>query len=230
RIPRHADVGCVGLRRGTNPNGGTQPRAAGGGLQRAEPRERSGPQRHVRRYDSAAPDIRPGEPGPRECRSGAHGSIPGAARLLRRETQSRYHLCVSMSAIDLSSVVGLVAVGLLTANILLGLLISSGYNPTRRWPRRRVKLFPFHKWTGYSALAVAFVHPVILLFSSTAGFRPLDIAFPIRSPTQPFENTLGAAALYLVAFAVITSYFRYAIGFHRWKLFHYTTDAAAAVF
>ena len=79
-----------------------------------------------------------------------------------------------MSAIDLSSVVGLVAVGLLTANILLGLLISSGYNPTRRWPRRRVKLFPFHKWTGYSALAVAFVHPVILLFSSTAGFRPLD--------------------------------------------------------
>ena len=135
-----------------------------------------------------------------------------------------------MSAIDVSSAAGLVAVGVLTANILLGLLISSGYNPTRRWPRRRIKLFPFHKWTGYSALAVAFVHPVILLFSSTARFRPLDIAFPIWSPTQPFENTLGAIALYLVAFAVLTSYFRYAIGFRRWKVFHYTTYAAAAVF
>ena len=41
---------------------------------------------------------------------------------------------------------------------------------------------------------------------------------------------LGAAALYLVTFAVVTSYFRHVIGFHRWKQFHYTTYAAAAVF
>jgi DMSO/TMAO reductase YedYZ heme-binding membrane subunit len=28
----------------------------------------------------------------------------------------------------------------------------------------------------------------------------------------------------------VTSYFRHVIGFHRWKQFHYTTYAAAAVF
>ncbi len=132
--------------------------------------------------------------------------------------------------IDLSSTVGLVAVGILTANILLGLLISTGYNPLRRWPRRRIKLFTLHKWTGYTALAVAALHPSLILFSSTAGFRALDLAVPIWSPTQPFENTLGAIALYLVAFAVVTSYFRHALGFHRWKLLHYATYAAAAVF
>jgi len=134
------------------------------------------------------------------------------------------------SAIDLSSTVGLIAVGILTANILLGLLISTGYNPIRKWPRRRIKLFLLHKWTGYSALAIAALHPSLILFSSTAHFRPLDIVFPIWSPTQPFENTLGAIGFYLVAFAVVTSYFRYVIGFHKWKLFHYTTYAAAAVF
>jgi sulfoxide reductase heme-binding subunit YedZ len=134
------------------------------------------------------------------------------------------------SAIDVSSVIGLIAVGLLTANILLGLLISSGYNPVRRWPRRRLKLFTFHNWTGYLALAVALLHPVTILFSSTAGFRPVDIMFPVRSPMQPLESTLGAIAFYLVAFAVVTSYFRHAIGFHRWKQLHYTTYAAAAVF
>jgi len=134
------------------------------------------------------------------------------------------------SAIDVSSVVGLVAVGALTANILLGLLISTGYNPVRKWPRRRIKLFLFHKWTGYSALAVAALHPSLILLSTTARFRPLDIVLPIWSPTQPFENTLGAIALYLVAFAVVTSYYRYAIGFRRWKQLHYTTYAAAAVF
>lgn len=134
------------------------------------------------------------------------------------------------SAIDVSSVVGLIAVGTLTANILLGLLISVGYNPVRRWPRRRIKLFRLHNWTGYAALAIALLHAVTILFSSTAGFRPIDLAFPIHSPVQPFENTLGALALYLVALAVVTSYFRHTIGFHRWKLFHYTTYAAAAVF
>ena len=135
-----------------------------------------------------------------------------------------------ISAVELSSDVGLVAVGLLTANVLLGLLVSTGYNPTRRWPRRRIKLFTFHNWTGYIALAVAALHPIIVLFSATAGFHLLDITVPIWSPTQPFENTLGAIGLYLVAFAVLTLYFRHAFGFHRWKQLHYTTYAAAATF
>ena len=75
------------------------------------------------------------------------------------------------SAIEVSSVIGLIAVGVLTANILLGLLVSTGYNPVRRWPRRRIKLFLFHKWTGYTALAIAALHPSIILLSSTAQFR-----------------------------------------------------------
>jgi sulfoxide reductase heme-binding subunit YedZ len=134
------------------------------------------------------------------------------------------------TAVDVSSVVGLVAVGILTANILLGLLISTGYNPLRRWPRRRIKLFTLHNWTGYTTLSVATLHPAIILLSPTAGFRPLDILVPISSPQQPVVNTLGAIALYLVAFAVITSYFRHVFGFHRWKLLHYVTYAAAVVF
>ena len=44
---------------------------------------------------------------------------------------------LDVNAIDISSVAGLVAVGLLTAQILLGLLLSVGYNPLRLWPRRR---------------------------------------------------------------------------------------------
>jgi predicted ferric reductase len=135
-----------------------------------------------------------------------------------------------ISAIDLSSDVGLVALSLLTTNILLGLLVSVGYNPMRRWPRRRIKLFTLHNWTGYLALAAAVSHPVIVLFSSTAGFRTLDIVVPLWSPVQPIENTFGAAGLYLVAFAVLTSYFRHFFGFHRWKQLHYTTYAAAITF
>ena len=134
------------------------------------------------------------------------------------------------TAIDISSVVGLIAVGIFTAQILLGLLLSVGYNPTRQWPRQRLKLFTFHNWLGYIGLATALVHPLILLGSSTAGFRLFDVFVPIWSPTQPFENTLGAVAFYLVAFVVLTSYFRRVFGRHRWKQLHYTAYAAAAVF
>jgi methionine sulfoxide reductase heme-binding subunit len=142
------------------------------------------------------------------------------------------------TAIDVSSVVGLIAVGMFTAQILLGLLVSVGYNPTRRWPRRRVKLFTFHNWLGYIALATAFVHPVILLLAEVplgksgdvARFRLLDLVFPIDSPVQPLPNTLGAIAFYLVAFVVLTSYFRRVFGYRNWKLLHYTAYAAATVF
>src|SRR5713101_8211642 len=56
------------------------------------------------------------------------------------------------TAIDVSSVVGLVAVGMFTAQILLGLLLSVGYNPIRHWPRQGwIKLFTFHNWVAYAA-------------------------------------------------------------------------------
>src|SRR4029077_19650269 len=62
------------------------------------------------------------------------------------------------------------------------------------------------------------------------GFRLFDIFVPIRSPTQPIPNTLGAIAFYLVALVVLTSCFRTLFGHPRWKLLHYTAYAPAAVF
>ncbi len=134
------------------------------------------------------------------------------------------------TAIDVSSVLGLIAIGLFTAQILLGLLVSVGYNPVRRWPYQRIKLFTFHNWLGYLGLGMAMIHPLTLLLSSTAGFRLFDVFIPIWSPTQPLPNTLGAVALYLAGFVVLTSYLRRRLNHHTWKLLHYTSYAAAAVF
>ncbi len=135
------------------------------------------------------------------------------------------------TAIDVSSVLGLAALGMFTTQILMGLLLSVGYNPIRQWPRQRwIKLFTFHNWLGYIGLTTAVIHPLILLVSATAGFRLFDVFVPIWSPTQPIPSTLGAVALYLIAFVVLTSYFRRAFGHRRWKLLHYTAYAAAAVF
>ena len=132
-----------------------------------------------------------------------------------------------MSAIGLSADVGQVAITLLSINILLGLLISTRYSPWRYWPHRRINLLWWHNQTGLAALCVSVLHPVLLLFSKTAGFHILDIAFPLWAPKQPEINLIGAAGLYTLAFALITSYYRAQIGRRRWKAFHYTTYAVA---
>lgn len=135
-----------------------------------------------------------------------------------------------MDAIDISGDAGLVAITLLTINILLGMLMSTKYNPVRSWPHRRVNTLKLHNWTGYLALAVSAVHPSIILLSSTAHFRLIDIVYPVHAPRQPWINTLGAAALYLLAFTVVTSYFRFEIGRRWWKRMHYVTYALFVLF
>jgi sulfoxide reductase heme-binding subunit YedZ len=134
------------------------------------------------------------------------------------------------SAVELSAYIGLVGVGLLAANLLLGLLMAAGYNPARHWPHVPVKLFKLHNWTAYVALTTAIVHPLVLLFSATPRFRLIDLLVPVWSPVQPFSNVLGAMALYLVIVIVATSYFRRALGRQLWRSIHYTTYAAAIIF
>jgi len=135
-----------------------------------------------------------------------------------------------MTAIDLSSYFGLAAMTLLTLNILIGLVMSVKYNPVRDWPHRRINTFKIHNWTAYIALSIAAIHPVIILFSSTAKFTLLDILYPVNAPRQPWINVLGALALYTLAFVVLTSYFRRELGRKKWKTLHFTAYATAALF
>jgi methionine sulfoxide reductase heme-binding subunit len=135
-----------------------------------------------------------------------------------------------MSAIDLSSYFGLAAMTLLTLNILIGLVMSVKYNPVRNWPHRRINTFKIHNWTAYIALTIASIHPIIILFSSTAKFTMLDILYPVNAPKQPWINVLGALALYTLTFVVLTSYFRRELGRKNWKTLHFTAYGTAALF
>lgn len=134
-----------------------------------------------------------------------------------------------MTALDVSSDAGLVAMVLLTVNILLGLILSARYNTVRSWPHRRLPIFDIHNWTAYIALGLVFIHPALLLFVSEAKFRIVDLLFPLHSPQQTAYNCLGAAAFYCVLFVVVTSYFRSKLGSRTWKKLHYVSYAAAAL-
>jgi len=135
-----------------------------------------------------------------------------------------------MSALELSSDVGVVAVFVLTFNIMLGLLMGVKYNPWRSWPHRRINYFRIHNWTGYVALTLSLLHVILLLLSTEAKFRVIDVLYPMIGPKQPVINTLGAAALYVLIVVVVTSYYRAAIGHDRWHIIHYGTYLTATLF
>lgn len=129
---------------------------------------------------------------------------------------------------DWCAYVGLVAVGAVTINLLLGMLMAFRYSPVKYWPHRHINYFRLHNWSGYIALAVAILHPIILLFNDSVRFKLLEIIYPVHSPVQPLENTIGAIALYTTGIVVITSYFRVQMGRHLWKSFHFAVYAGAA--
>lgn len=135
---------------------------------------------------------------------------------------------MSVTVLDLSAYFGLAAAGVVTLNLLLGMLMAFRYSPHRSWPHRRFNYFRLHNWSGYIALSASLLHPAILLLNKDPRFRLFDLVYPVHSPNQPIENTVGAIALYLLAFVVVTSYLRLRLGRHLWKSFHFSIYFAAA--
>src|SRR5215467_1063858 len=133
-----------------------------------------------------------------------------------------------IAVLDLSAYVGLAAVGVVTLNLLLGMLMAFRYSPHRSWPHRRFNYFRLHNWSGYIALSVSLLHLTILLLNKDPRFRLLDLVYPVHSPSQPLENTIGTTAFYLLALVTVTSYLRLRLGRHLWKSFHFSIYFAAA--
>jgi sulfoxide reductase heme-binding subunit YedZ len=136
---------------------------------------------------------------------------------------------MGLTILDLSAYIGLTAVGAVTLNMLLGTLMVFRYSPVRQWPNRRFNYFRLHKVSGYMALSLAALHPAVLLLNKTTRFRLVDVVYPLHSPSQPLDNTIGALALYLVALVAVTSYLRVRLGRRLWKSFHFTIYIGAVV-
>lgn len=134
-----------------------------------------------------------------------------------------------MTLLDLCSYLGLGATGFVTANLLLGMLMSLRYSPKRQWPHRHVNVFALHQWTAYFAVALTLTHPLVLLWIRAPHFRLFDIVLPIHSPLQPKINLTGAAALYLIVLVFGSSLLRLRIGRPLWRKLHYLVFPAAVL-
>jgi len=134
-----------------------------------------------------------------------------------------------MSLLDLCSYLGLGAVGTVTLNLLLGMLLSLRYSPVRQWPHRHVNLFALHRWTAYVAIILTLTHPAVLLFLRVPQFRVIDVLWPVHSYLQPKLNLAGAGALYLLAIVLLSSLLRARMTRVVWRRLHYLVFPAAVL-
>ena len=132
-----------------------------------------------------------------------------------------------MSLLDLCSYLGLGAVGTVTVNLVLGMLLSLRYSSLRLWPHRHLNLFALHRWTAYVAVILTLTHPAVLLFLHAPRFRVIDVLWPIHSYLQPKLNLAGACALYLLVIVLLSSLLRTRMARPVWRRLHYLVFPAA---
>ena len=129
--------------------------------------------------------------------------------------------------LELSAYMGLVATGLLTFNILLGMMLSTAYKKHIYWiqlPERikQINIYNVHNWTAYVALVLVLLHPTLLLLAPATKFTFIDIIFPINAPHQKLFVAMGTLSMFAIITVLITTQkvIKKRMSFRTWKKIH----------
>jgi Ferric reductase like transmembrane component len=119
---------------------------------------------------------------------------------------------------------GAVALVLLTASVVLGILGSVRFAAGPRWPRFAVDAV--HRDLSLLVIVVLAIH---ILTSVLDGFAPislLDGVIPFITPYRPLWMGLGTLAFDLLLAIAITSLVRRRLGYRTWRAVHWLAYAS----
>lgn len=120
---------------------------------------------------------------------------------------------------------GLVAFGLLTISITLGLLMS-----TRLLPPRHVKsLLGWHQTLLWLAICMAALHGVAIMLDPVMHFGVQAVLVPGLAPWRPITVAAGVTAGYLMLALASSFHVRRRITQRRWRQLHYASFGAFAL-
>ena len=139
--------------------------------------------------------------------------------------------------LQLSAYMGLVATGLLTLNILLGMMLSTAYKKHVYWIQlpdyiKRINIYNIHNWTAYIALLLVLLHPTLLLLAPATKFKFIDVIFPINAPQQKLFVAMGTLSMYAIITVLITTQkvVKKKMSFRTWKNLHLFSYGTALLF
>lgn len=113
---------------------------------------------------------------------------------------------------------GVVALLLLTASLVLGVLTTAGWR-TARWPR--FVSAGLHRNLTLLAVAFVVVHVVTTVADGYAPIGLKDAVIPFVSPYRPVWLGLGAVAFDLLLALIVTSLLRARFGYRMWRGVHW---------
>ncbi|HSP36984.1 MAG TPA: ferric reductase-like transmembrane domain-containing protein [Frankiaceae bacterium] len=117
---------------------------------------------------------------------------------------------------------GVVALVLLTASVLLGIVTRSG-RPLPGLPRFAVA--EVHRSIGLLSVAFLAVHVLTLTLDPKAQMRWLNVIIPFVSSWRPLWTGLGTLALDLLVALLVTSLLRERLGHVVWRAVHWASYA-----
>ncbi len=142
-----------------------------------------------------------------------------------------------METIDIAGSIGLVAMVLLTVNIIIGILISTAYKKTAVWQRlpskiKAIKLIDVHNYTAYMALSLVLVHFLIIPLDPSSKFSYIHLIQPWSAPHQPLFVTLGLISFLTLLVVIITTQkvIKNKIGTRTWRNIHVISYGTGLLF
>ena len=117
---------------------------------------------------------------------------------------------------------GMVAFGLLTIGVLLGLGLS-GRARLKEWPRFAVE--DVHRFVGLLTGTFIAVHVLVLLLQSYVPFSVADLVIPGKASFKPLPTALGVVAMELLLALAVTNHYRKELSYSFWRRAHYLNFA-----
>lgn len=114
---------------------------------------------------------------------------------------------------------GAVALLLLTASVVLGVMGAVRFSSAPRWPRFAID--SLHRDVSLLVVVVVVVHVVTTVLDGFAPITLLDGIIPFRSPYRPLWLGLGAVSFDLLIALVVTSLARRRLGYRSWRAVHW---------
>ena len=142
-----------------------------------------------------------------------------------------------LTFLDISAGLGLAATGVLTLNMLMGMMLGTGYKRSVYWKKmpafiQKQDVNQLHNWTAYIALLLVILHPLALFLDKDQKFTLSVLFFPLTAPKQPNIVLLGSLSALAILIVIITTQkiIKKSMSFRAWKNIHLISYATACLF
>jgi DMSO/TMAO reductase YedYZ heme-binding membrane subunit len=142
-----------------------------------------------------------------------------------------------METIEISGILGLTALVLLTLNILLGIMLSTAYKQSAYWKKlpskvKAFKIIDIHNYTAYFALVIVFLHFIIIPLDPSSKFSFNHLLNPLSAPHQPIFVLLGSISFIALLVVIITTQkvIKNKLGTTTWRNIHVISYATGLLF